>query len=76
MQTLQNESKTLSVKPGTRVRMLWTVDKGNTAWDEITQWCMQYLYHGGHYEPNWWADYPFIYFTDEKEYMLFTLRWP
>jgi hypothetical protein len=45
------------------------------AWDEKTQWCKENLYHGGHYEPNWHTNYPFIEFTDEKEYHWFLLRW-
>jgi hypothetical protein len=44
-------------------------------WDEMVSWCQKNLYHGGYYEPNWYPNFPFICFTDEKEYMLFTLRW-
>ena len=44
-------------------------------WAEMKQWCEDNLYHGGHYEPNWYADYPSFYFWDEKEYLLFCLRW-
>ena len=45
------------------------------AWDEMIAWCKHNLYHGGHYEPKWYLAYPSFYFTDEKEYMLFLLRW-
>jgi hypothetical protein len=44
-------------------------------WAEMIQWCQDNLYHGGYYEPNWTAQYPTFYFDDEKEYMLFLLRW-
>jgi hypothetical protein len=44
-------------------------------WSEMMQWCRDNLYHGGHYEPNWSVNYPSFYFTDEKEYTLFCLRW-
>lgn len=44
-------------------------------WAEMIQWCQDHLYHGGYYEPNWTAQYPTFYFDDEKEYMLFLLRW-
>jgi hypothetical protein len=44
-------------------------------WAEMIEWCRNNLYHGGHYEPYWSAVYPSFYFTDEKEYTLFLLRW-
>jgi hypothetical protein len=44
-------------------------------WHEIIAWCQDNLYHGGHYEPNWWVMYPSFYFTDQREYTLFLLRW-
>lgn len=44
-------------------------------WDEKVRWCEEHLYHGGHYEPSWYLRYPWIEFDDEKEYVLFTLRW-
>ena len=44
-------------------------------WAEMIEWCRNNLYHGGHYEPYWSAIYPSFYFTDEKEYTLFLLRW-
>jgi hypothetical protein len=44
-------------------------------WAEMIAWCQENLYHGGHYEPNWTAQYPSFYFKDEKEYTLFLLRW-
>jgi hypothetical protein len=49
---------------------------GVAPWSEIVHWCEENLYHGGHYEPNWWPNsYDTIYFTDPKEYTLFLLRW-
>ena len=42
---------------------------------EMIAWCRDTLYHGGHYEPNWSVQYPTFYFTDEREYTLFLLRW-
>ena len=44
-------------------------------WAEMIRWCEDNLYHGGHYEPNWHAQYPTFYFHDEREYTLFLLRW-
>jgi hypothetical protein len=49
---------------------------GVAPFDEIVKWCMEHLYHGGHYEPTWEASvYETIYFYDEKEYAMFLLRW-
>ena len=42
---------------------------------EMIAWCRDTLYHGGHYEPNWSVNYPAFYFTDEREYTLFLLKW-
>ena len=44
-------------------------------WEEKLNWCQENLYHGGHYEPKWRTQYPFIVFEDEKEYIWFMLRW-
>jgi hypothetical protein len=44
-------------------------------WNAMRKWCVDHLYHGGHYEPNWNAIWPSFYFKDEKEYTLFLLRW-
>lgn len=44
-------------------------------WAEMISWCQKNLYHGGHYEPNWSVAYPTFYFYDEREYLLFCLRW-
>ena len=49
---------------------------GRAPWSEIIDWCCENLWHGGHYEPNWHASvFETIYFTDEKEYVFFLLRW-
>ena len=49
---------------------------GVAPWNDIVVWCMQNLYHGGHYEPNWYTNKKeTFYFKDENEYMLFLLRW-
>jgi hypothetical protein len=49
---------------------------GVAPWNDIVVWCMQNLYHGGHYEPNWYTNQKeTFYFKDEKEYILFLLRW-
>ena len=42
---------------------------------EMIAWCRDNLYHGGHYEPDWWTEYPTFYFRNEKEYMFFCLKW-
>jgi hypothetical protein len=44
-------------------------------WNEMHKWCIENLYHGGHYEPNWNMVWPSFYFTDEQEYTLFLLKW-
>ena len=45
-------------------------------WAEILEWCYHNLYHGGHYEPNWYTNnQDTFYFKDPKEYTLFLLRW-
>ena len=41
----------------------------------MAEWCEDTLYHGGHYEPNWWVDGNTFYFRDKREYLLFLLRW-
>ena len=45
--------------------------------DDIFIWCQQKLYHGGHYEPNWYYNYETNTwcFKDEKEFTMFCLRW-
>lgn len=44
-------------------------------WQDMADWCYNNLYHGAYYDPNWHHQYPSFYFADEKEYMLFCLRW-
>lgn len=48
----------------------------NGTWAAMIEWCRNNLYHGGHYEPNWIAQYPNFYFKDKNEYLMFCLRWP
>jgi hypothetical protein len=49
---------------------------GVAPWNDLVVWCIENLYHGGYYEPNWHTNQTdTFYFTDEKEYMLFLLRW-
>jgi hypothetical protein len=49
---------------------------GVAPWNDLVVWCIGNLYHGGHYEPNWYINQKdTFYFKDEKEYMLFLLRW-
>lgn len=42
---------------------------------EAETWCKNNLYHGGYYEPNWYRNGETFCFKDEKECMLFSLRW-
>jgi hypothetical protein len=44
-------------------------------WSAMIDWCMDNLYHGGHYEPKWTFVWPSFYFHDEREYTMFLLRW-
>lgn len=39
------------------------------------KWCTENLYHGGHYEPQWYWDKDYFVFTCEQEYIWFKLRW-
>lgn len=48
---------------------------GSDTYAAKIKWCEENLYHGGHYEPKWRTQYPFIVFEDEKEYIWFMLRW-
>lgn len=41
----------------------------------MVKWCEQNLFQGGYYEPNWHYQYNTFYFVDEKEYLMFVLRW-
>ncbi len=45
--------------------------------DEMLMWCQEKLYHGGHYEPNWYfnTDTYTWCFKDGKEFTMFCLRW-
>jgi hypothetical protein len=38
-------------------------------------WCQDHLYHGGHYEPDWWVEGNTFYFRNEAEYIMFLLMW-
>ena len=42
---------------------------------EMEKWCRDNLYHGGYYEPNWYRNGQTFCFKDEKECMMFSLRW-
>ena len=42
---------------------------------EAEAWCRENLYHGGHYEPNWYRNGQTFCFKDEKECIMFSLRW-
>ena len=54
---------------------LWQYN-GVALWIDIINWCMDNLYHGGHYEPNWGTNHrETLWFKDEKEYAWFLLRW-
>ena len=44
-------------------------------WVKMIAWCHVHLSHGGHREANWSVAYPTFYFRDEREYLLFCLRW-
>ena len=47
--------------------------------DPRRKWMGEHLYHGGHYEPNWYVLEGFrehtYCFKDEKEYLHFLLVW-
>jgi hypothetical protein len=47
----------------------------SAGWHEIIEWCQDKLYRDGYREQNWSVNYPSFYFTDEREYTLFLLRW-
>lgn len=54
-----------------RVMIVGTRDE----WNERVMWCANTLHHGGHYEPNWYIQYPYLVFEDEQEYAWYMLRW-
>lgn len=41
----------------------------------MIDWCNDNLRSYGHFEPNWFYEYPTFYFRDEQDYILFALRW-
>ena len=45
-------------------------------WGPCIHWCMENLYHGGHYEPKWhYLSEGVFEFEDEQEYLAFLLKW-
>ena len=42
---------------------------------EMIEWCKKNLHYSDHYEHNWYHQYPSFYFTNEKEYLFFVLKW-
>jgi len=48
---------------------------GNEQSDAMYKWCEEKLYHGGHYEPNWYLCGNTFCFKDEKEFLMFCLKW-
>ena len=76
MQTLQNESKTPSSKPGTKVRIPWTRGDTINDWDATCIWAMeQYGLPGNKYYTHCTENYMDFYFYDEKDAIHFSLRW-
>jgi len=82
MENIHAPAQDLSFEPNVSTRKVFvkrfdhiTPFSNNAQWARMLQWCFDNLYHGGHYEPNWTAQYPSFYFWDEKEYTLFLLRW-
>lgn len=57
------------------IKLVRRVAVAASNWHEAVAWCQETLYHGGHYEPKWHVQYPFIVFEDEQEYSMFLLRW-
>jgi hypothetical protein len=51
------------------------IEMSPNRFDKMNKWCAENLYHGGHYEPKWYSQFPFIVFYNKKEYILFLLRW-
>ncbi len=45
--------------------------------NDIYRWCEEKLYHGGHYEPNWYYNMETNTwcFKDGKEFTMFCLKW-
>jgi hypothetical protein len=42
---------------------------------EIIDWCEKNLNNDDIHYDNWWYNNRTFYFTDEREYLLFLLRW-
>jgi len=51
--------------------------RGRGSWYEMVSWCQTNLwpeiYDGC--KPTWYPEYPFFYFENEEDCILFTLRW-
>jgi len=47
----------------------------NQQWNAMLLWCRENLYHNDYHKPSWNIVWPSFYFTDEKEYTAFLLRW-
>ena len=78
MENMHAPAQDLSFDPGVSTRKVFVKRFNYPSFEKFAKmhrWCLENLYHGGHYEPNWSADYPDFYFHDEKEYTLFLLRW-
>jgi hypothetical protein len=76
MQSLLNELKTHSAKPGTRVRIPWK--KGDTVsdWDSTCVWVLeQFGLPGNNYHAHCTENYMDFVFNDERDAIYFSLRW-
>lgn len=75
-QNLNNESKTLSLKPATRVRIPWKKGDTITSWNETCVWAIEHFgLPGDNYKTHLTQDYMDFYFYKEQDAIHFSLRW-
>ena len=76
MNNLNNKSQTLSVQQATKVRIPWV--KGDTIndWDETCAWALeQFGLPGNKFTTHPTEEYMDFYFVDERDAIIFELRW-
>jgi hypothetical protein len=76
MKNLKDKSQTHSTLPGTKVRIPWR--KGDTVnnWDEVCIWAMDHFGLPGYkFTTHLTEECMDFYFMDERDAVLFELRW-
>ena len=75
-QILNNKSKILSNKQGTKVSIPWKIGDTITSWNETCAWAIeQFGLPGDKFETHATKDYMDFYFHKEEDAIHFSLRW-